>query len=88
MRSTTSGSVLSAIEDDDEFAFHKISPHWYTLIGVLVMWTTAVIIAYITGGRDLTNFNVQLLTPIGQKLMPKKYRHTQLKVINIVKNVD
>lgn len=56
------------------------------MIGVVVMWTTAVIIAYITGGRDLTNFNIQLLTPIAQKWIPRKYRHTQLKVINIVKD--
>lgn len=85
---TDSWSVLSAIEDDNEFAFHKISPHWYTVIGVLVMWTTAVIIAYLTGGRDLTNFNFQLLAPVAQKWMPKKYRHTKLKVINVVKDAE
>lgn len=47
------------------------------------MWTTAVIIAYLTGGRDLRDFNFQLLAPIARKWLPKKYQHTKLKVINV-----
>lgn len=67
---------------------HKISSNWFTLIGVIVMWIPAVVIAYFTGGRDLTNFNFRLVTPIARRMIPKKYLHTKLKVINIVKNSD
>lgn len=69
---------------DEEFAIHDISFHWYTLIGVCCVWIPGVIISYLTGGRDLTNFNFQLISPWMHRFIPKKYLHTKLKVISII----
>lgn len=66
---------------ENDFAFYKIAFQWYALLGVIAMWLPAILISFLTGGQDFTNFNVQLLSPCVQKLLPKKYRHTELKVI-------
>lgn len=70
-----------AAPDIEDFAFYKIAFQWYPLIGVISMWIPAIIISFLTGGQDFTNFNIHLLSPCIQKLLPKKYRHTELKVI-------
>lgn len=67
--------------ENDGFAFYKIAFQWYPLIGVLSMWIPTIIISFLTGGQDFTNFNIQLLSPCVQRLLPKKYRHTELKLI-------
>lgn len=69
---------------EDGFALYKIAFQWYPLIGVISMWIPSIIISYLTGGQDFTNFNIQLLSPCVQKLVPKKYRHTELKFISSV----
>ncbi|XP_055297867.1 sodium-coupled monocarboxylate transporter 2-like [Sitodiplosis mosellana] len=66
-------------EPDEGFALHKIAFQWYPLIGVILMCVPAIIISHLTGGQDLTKLNVLLLSPCAQKLVPKKYRHIQLK---------
>ncbi|XP_031621567.1 uncharacterized protein LOC116339681 [Contarinia nasturtii] len=68
-------------QDDDGFAFYKISFQWYPLIGSVVFWVAAVLGSYLTGGQDLSKLNPQLLSPFVQKMLPKKYRHTELKPI-------
>lgn len=45
------------------------------------MWIPGVIISYLTGGQDFNGFNVQLLSPLARHLVPKKIRHTELKII-------
>lgn len=66
---------------DDGFAFYKIAFLWYPLIGVISMWIPSIIISYLTGGQDFTNFNVQLLAPCIQNWVPKKYHHREVKLI-------
>lgn len=75
-------------EADEEFAIHDISSHWYTLIGVICVWVPGVSISYLTGGRDLSNFNFQLISPLMRRWIPKKYLHTKLKVISIISDDD
>lgn len=69
---------------DEEFAIHDISFHWYTLIGVLCVWVPGVSISYLTGGRDFSKFNFQLVSPFVHRWIPKKYLHTKLKVISVI----
>lgn len=76
-------------EIDDSFAFYKIAFQWYPLIGVIAMWVPAIIISFLTGGQDFTDFNIQLLSPCVQNLVPRKYRHTELKAIrSLIKSVS
>lgn len=67
---------------DGDFAFYKIAFQWYTAIGVLSMWIPAIIISHLTGGTDFKTFNFKLLSPCVEALMPKKYRHTEMKLIS------
>lgn len=67
--------------EKEGFAFYKIAFQWYPLIGVISMWIPTIIISFLTGGQDFTNFNIQLLSPCVQMLLPKKYHHTELKLI-------
>lgn len=69
---------------DEEFAIHDISFHWYTLIGVVCVWVPGVLLSYFTGGRDLTNFNFQLISPWLHRWIPKKLLHTKLRAISII----
>lgn len=71
------------INRNDGFAFHKISAQWYTLIGWFAVWIPGVVISYLTGGKDFNDINFQLLAPCARRFIPRRYRHTKLKVINI-----
>lgn len=71
------------INSTDGFALHKISVHWYILIGFIVVWIPGVIISYLTGGKDFNDVNFQLLAPCVRRFIPKRYRHTKLKVITV-----
>lgn len=46
-----------------------------------MFWIPAVIISHLTGGQDMSSFNIQLLAPFIQKMLPMKYRHTELRPI-------
>lgn len=48
------------------------------------MWIPAIIISHLTGGTDFKTFNFKLLSPCIEALMPKKYRHTELKLISSI----
>lgn len=63
---------------DDGFAFHKISFQWYSTIGVFLTWIPALIVSHLTGGQNLDQFNIRLLAPCIQKLLPIKYHHVEL----------
>lgn len=76
------------INRNDEFALHKISAHWYTLIGLVAVWIPGVVISYLTGGKDINDVNFQLLAPCVRRFIPRRYRHTKLKVINITKEMN
>lgn len=65
-------------DTDEEFSIHDISFHWYTLIGVICVWLPGVSISYLTGGKDLRNFNYQVVSPWIHRWMPKKCLHTKL----------
>ncbi|XP_055327149.1 sodium-coupled monocarboxylate transporter 2-like isoform X2 [Sitodiplosis mosellana] len=69
---------------DEEFAIHDISFHWYTLIGVICVWLPGVSISYFTGGRDLSNFNFQLVSSWIHPFVPKNLLHTKLRVISVI----
>lgn len=69
------------VEPDDGFAFYKISFQWYSVIGTIMFWIPAVIISHLTGGQDLNKFNIKLLSPFIQRMLPLKYRHTELGTI-------
>lgn len=73
---------------DDGFAFYKISFQWYSAIGAVTTWIVAVIGSYLTGGQDMSKFNIQLLSPFVHKLLPEKYRHTELKSIDNKMSAD
>lgn len=64
------------------FEFYKIAFLWYGPIGVLTMWTSAIIISHLTGGQDLTKFNLDLLAPCVQYMLPKKYKQLELQVLS------
>lgn len=65
---------------DDSFALYKIAFQWYPFLGVILTWLPAIFISYITGGQNFANFNIQLLSPCAQWLVPKKYRHKELEL--------
>lgn len=67
---------------DDGFALYKIAFQWYSLVGVIAMWVPAIIVSHLTGGTDFKTFNFKLLSPCVEALMPRKYRHTELKLIS------
>lgn len=48
------------------------------------MYIPTILISYFTGGQDFNNFNIQLLAPPIQKLVPRKYRHVELKPVHRV----
>lgn len=52
------------------------------------MWIPSIIISHLTGGQDFDGFNVQLLSPAVRHLVPKKYRHMEMKNISNAKNVE
>lgn len=66
---------------DGGFAFYKIAFQWFTTLGVLAMWIPSIIVSHLTGGTDFKTFNFKLLSPCIEALMPKKYRHTEMKLI-------
>lgn len=67
---------------NNDFAFYKIAFQWYPALGVLSMWIPAMIISYLTGGQNFDHFNVELLAPCVQGWVPRKYRHTEMKLMN------
>lgn len=66
-------------EVDDGFAFYKISFQWYSAIGVLITWITAIIVSYFTGGPDMSKFNIKLFPPFIQKMLPERYHLIELE---------
>lgn len=75
---------MGADPREGDFAFYKIAFQWYSVIGVIMMWIPTVIVSHLTGGTDLRTFNFKLLSPCIEALIPKKYRHTELKQISRV----
>lgn len=67
---------------DEGFALYKIAFQWYSLVGILAMYVPAIIVSHLTGGTDFKTFNFKLLSPCIEALMPRKYRHTELKLIS------
>lgn len=65
----------------EEFAFYKISFMWYGPIGLVLTWTIGIVTSVLTGGNDLNQFNMNLLSPYVKRLLPKKYRHIQLQPV-------
>lgn len=53
----------------------------YGPLGTLLTWIFGISISYFTGGQNLNELNVNLLSPGIKKLLPKRYRHTQLQLI-------
>lgn len=69
-------------EIDDGFAFYKISFQWYMVIGAIMTWIPTMIVSYFTGGNDISGLDPKLFAPFIQKILPKKYHHTELKTID------
>lgn len=44
----------------------------------MLTWVPAIIVSYLTGGQDLNKFNIRLLSPCIQKLLPMRYRRVEL----------
>lgn len=53
----------------------------YSVIGAITFWLPAIIISHLTGGQDLSKFNINLLSPFIQNWLPMKYRPTELTQI-------
>lgn len=85
---STTTTTPAPLPINDEFAFYKISFQWYAVIGVITMWIPSIIISHLTGGQDFDGFNVRLLSPLVRHLVPKKYRHTEMRNITNVKIAD
>lgn len=68
-------------EQDDGFAFYKISFQWYSVIGAVLTWIPTIIVSYFTGGPDMTKFNIKLFAPFVQKMFLAKYRLDELKTV-------
>lgn len=69
-------------ELDEGFAFHKISFQWYPAIGAVMTWITAIFVSYLTGGPDMSKFDIKLFSPFIQKMLPNKYHLTELKIMD------
>lgn len=67
--------------EDEGFSLYKIAFMWYGPLGGVIAWIAATIISYVTGGQDLNELDVNLLAPCIKYLLPKKYRHVELKRI-------
>lgn len=44
----------------------------------MLTWIPAIIVSHLTGGQDLNKFNIRLLSPCIQKLLPMRYRCVEL----------
>lgn len=55
---------------------------WYGPMGALITWISAIVVSALTGGQDFNNFNITLLAPCIQSLVPRKYRHIELETLN------
>lgn len=75
-------------EGDDGFAFYKISFQWYSTIGVATTWIASVILSHLTGGQELSNFNMQLLSPFVQKWLSPKHHQTELRQVEKRKHLN
>lgn len=73
---------------DDTFAFYKISFMWYGPLGAIITWITGIVVSYLTGGQEINDSNLSLLSPCVQNLLPAKYRHTQLQVLTAKPSLD
>lgn len=80
----TMKTPMLANPSDNGFALYKIAFQWYSTIGVIAMWIPAIIVSHLTGGTDFKTFNFKLLSPCIEALMPRKYRHTEMKLISSV----
>lgn len=83
-RATNTSPILTADQLDGGFALYKIAFQWYSIIGVITMWIPTIIVSHLTGGTDFKTFNFKLLSPCIEAVMPRKYRHTELKLISSV----
>lgn len=61
---------------------YKIAFLWYSFLGAIIMWIVCLAVSHLTGGEDLKEFNVNLLAPIAQYFVPKKYRLIELQSPN------
>lgn len=75
--------IQSQAVTEEGFALYKIAFMWYCPLGALFMWTSGIIISHLTGGQDLKQLDLNLLSPGIKYLLPAKYRHTQLQMDEI-----
>lgn len=67
----------------DGFALYKIAFMWYCPLGALLMWTSGIMISHLTGGQDLKQLDLNLMSPAIKYLLPGKYRHMHLQMDEI-----
>lgn len=62
------------------FSLYRMSFIWYSFVGGVIFWVVAIVVSHLTGAQDLSKLDINLLSPVIQRLMPKRYRHTELQV--------
>lgn len=63
---TTPSSIISPVYQDesDVFPLYRLSFHWINPIGILTVMLVGSFVSYITGPRDLSTIDVELISPV------------------------
>lgn len=64
---------------DDSFSIYKIAFPWYPLIGGLIVILVGAPLSHLIGPQDsIKTLNPNLISPIAQCLIPKRFRHKEI----------
>lgn len=59
------GLITPIYQDESHvFPLYRLSFHWINPIGIITVLIVGSIVSYITGPRDLTNIDVDLISPV------------------------
>lgn len=61
--------ILPDIDESDVFPLYRLSFHWINPIGVFTVVIIGTIVSLLTGGRDLTKIDPELISPIIHRLV-------------------
>ncbi|XP_069699578.1 sodium-coupled monocarboxylate transporter 2-like [Periplaneta americana] len=65
---------IDSTKEEEVLFLYRISYQYYTLIGMAIMFTVAIIVSFLTGGQEEANTNPVFFTPIVRKYIEDKRR--------------
>lgn len=75
--------VTTAFGSNRPFSIYEISFYWYKLIGVILVWVTAIPLSYVWKRDDDEKYDPKLYSPIISRFLvhrtPKRMEHLPLK---------